>query len=288
MNNQNTSAISLRDVPTRLLDSARWTNINSFAKTEIKGLQLLNAPPPEGPFVEFWNTYPEGEIARQRIHQQGRELCAEFRRLMQSEKIIAFGYPHMAVDYFACDADAFIRTQDALLATSDLVIAATGSWAAETRLDSWHAENERTVPIIYTWTEAHACAGHAVLITSNASLRDGFSSTGVPLFAITEWPDGPTERSEPACGAIFQPYGPVELGFTTNIAAELALDSLVGKDISLPHRTWVGSSNRLRDAGGVWSTVWRREPQFREEGNFVVLRLWPIAGMKSAAGEVAA
>jgi hypothetical protein len=174
-----------------------------------------------------------------------------------------------------------------LLDDSDLIIAATGNWSAETQLDAWHAGTGRSASIIYTWTEAHACAGHAALISKRGCLRCGFNETGVPNLTVTEWPAGQTHEREPACGAVFQPYGPVELGFTINVAAELALDVLVGNDVSMPHRIWIGSLRRLREAGGVWSAAWRSDQQFRSEGNFVLERPWPAA-CENCAGKAAA
>jgi hypothetical protein len=92
MQNKASSPISLRDVPAQLLDKARWTEILDFAQQENRALELLNAPPPDGPFKEYWNSYPEGEVRRQRIQHTGRELCAEFRQQLCSGVVIAFGY----------------------------------------------------------------------------------------------------------------------------------------------------------------------------------------------------
>jgi hypothetical protein len=92
MQNRNNSILSLREVPSRLLDRARWAAISSFATNETRALQLLNAPFLDGPYGQFWDTNPESEIARQRIHRQCRELCAEFRGLMRSGQLVAFGY----------------------------------------------------------------------------------------------------------------------------------------------------------------------------------------------------
>jgi hypothetical protein len=92
MQNNTASQISLRGVPSGLLDSSLWADILSFAETEIRALQLLNAPHPDGPFKDYWNTYPEGEFRRQRIHQAGRELSVNFRQLMGSGELVALGY----------------------------------------------------------------------------------------------------------------------------------------------------------------------------------------------------
>lgn len=50
--------------------------------------------------------------------------------------------------------------------------------------------------------------------------------TGTPDFRVVDWPDGLGQnREEPACGAHFQPYGPVELSFENAMVSDMALDS---------------------------------------------------------------
>jgi hypothetical protein len=126
--------------------------------------------------------------------------------------------------------------------------------------------------------EAHASAGHAVMLSSAKScLRCGFDNTGTALFRITAWPNGNHERQEPACGAMYQPYGPVELGFVNSVIGELALDVLLGEAQSGVHRMWIGSGKRVRQLGGSWSEAWLADPRFRDEGAFVAEREWPLA-----------
>ena len=92
-----------------------------------------------------------------------------------------------------------------------------GNWPAEALLDEWHTLHDRKFPIVYGWTEAHAAAGHAVTIAPRGSrLRDGLDATGLPWLFATQWSEE-TLKQEPACGATFEPYGPVELGFITSL-----------------------------------------------------------------------
>ncbi|HYD53552.1 MAG TPA: ThiF family adenylyltransferase [Gemmatimonadaceae bacterium] len=144
-----------------------------------------------------------------------------------------------------------------LLNSADLIVSAMGNWPAEGALNEWHLAAGRRSPIVYAWTEAHACAGHAVLVgRSGGCLRCGLSDHGVPRFEVTRWPDGKTTRAEPGCGATFQPYGPVELGHTTSLAAELALDALIRRLDNSIHRLWAASQDFVASCGGQWSTSW--------------------------------
>lgn len=87
------------------------------------------------------------------------------------------------------------------------------------------------LPVVYRWTEAHAVAGHAGAMTpGDGCLRCGLDRTGVPHVQVAAWPDEQAVAfEEPACGAHYQPYGPIELGFVTSLVAQLALDCLLGK-----------------------------------------------------------
>ena len=91
---------------------------------------------------------------------------------------------------------------------------------------------------------------------------------------VTEWGDAGPSR-EPACGAVYQPYGPIELSWVTAAAAALALDCLLDKISRTTHRIWVGPKGLLEGAGGSWNTSWVRERQGREDGGFLEERTWP-------------
>jgi hypothetical protein len=125
--------------------------------------------------------------------------------------------------------------------------------------------------------EAHACAGHAVTIAKNGRrLREGFDALGTPHLHATEWP-GPTTLREPACGAVFQPYGAVELSFSVGIIAEAVLRRLNRASAASTHFLWIGRAELLRAAGGNWSSRWRSTTGFRDEGGFVIDLPWPDA-----------
>jgi hypothetical protein len=73
-------------------------------------------------------------------------------------------FPHLQIEHRACDLHHLLWVEHDLLAAANLIVAATGSWAAESALNRWHLDQRRTRPILYGWTEAHACAGHGVAI----------------------------------------------------------------------------------------------------------------------------
>ncbi|RWC57896.1 MAG: hypothetical protein EOS54_03955 [Mesorhizobium sp.] len=171
------------------------------------------------------------------------------------------------------------RMEDVLLSAKDLVnvdliVSAVGDWGAEAMLDDWSKANGRPVPIVYGWTEAHACAGHAVAVMRGGrSFRDGFDATGLPHLRVAEFPY-PTVRQEPACGAVYQPYGPIELQGSVSVIAELALDVMLQPPSQSVHRLWIGRERYLRQMGGRWSPAWAKLMGGHKEGGFLHDRPW--------------
>ena len=67
-----------------------------------------------------------------------------------------------------------------------------------------------------------------------------------------KWAQDP-RRYEPACGAAFDPYGPVELGFVTSIVAQAALDAFSAQIRTGTHRIWLARRALVEAVGGTWS-----------------------------------
>lgn len=210
-------------------------------------------------------------------HSLGASYINQYKSKALAEKLRS-DFPHITVTHYEHDIDTIIRQYDNTLSHCHLVVSATGSWAADSRLDAWQEAVSRKVPIVYGWLEAHACAGHAVLIQDiNGSFRFGFDKTGLPHFHVTAWPSGTPLRSEPACGAIFQPYGPVELSFANGLIASLALDLLLNRVIGNVHKVWIGPRKQLIESKGTWSKEWKADKDFHENGGFILERSWPTA-----------
>ena len=64
---------------------------------------------------------------------------------------------------------------------------------------------------------------------------------------------GETRLREPACGALFQPYGAVELSGTVSLIANLALETTLGSRTESTHKMWVGSTALVEENGGSWN-----------------------------------
>ena len=154
-----------------------------------------------------------------------------------------------------------LQQDQELLGEADLIISATGNWAAESALNRWHIEVGRHLPIVYGWTEAHACAGHAVAIGHEGGcFQCHIGRTGAPSFKVVDWPDGGTEiQEEPACGAHYSPYGPIELSYVTAMVGDVALECLLTPPRRSFSRVFVSSWGRIEELGGQWSEEWIAE-----------------------------
>ena len=161
--------------------------------------------------------------------------------------------PHVGVESHNSSVQGLLLRPDNPLAEVDLIVSALGDWPAESMLDEWHVNSNTRFPIVYGWTEPHAAAGHAVIISSSEGrLRDGLSAAGQPNVVATQWTKD-TRRYEPACGAAFEPYGPVELGFVTALVSQAALDSLFFPVEAPTHRIWLARRTFVEAVGGTWT-----------------------------------
>ncbi|MFZ5682441.1 MAG: ThiF family adenylyltransferase [Pseudomonadota bacterium] len=185
-------------------------------------------------------------------------------------------FPHLTIEHRDCDLLHLLHTEQDLMVAADLIVSATGSWAAESALNRWHVAHGRDQPIVYGWTEAHACAGHGVAIAKEGGcLQCQIGRTGAPSFKVVEWPEGgDANQEEPACGAHYQPYGPIELNYVTAMISELALDCLLNPLLHSSTRVFVTSQDRIASLGGRFSEAWLSSYGERDAGVRTVDRPW--------------
>jgi sulfur-carrier protein adenylyltransferase/sulfurtransferase len=169
----------------------------------------------------------------------------------------------------------FLEEQPEVISNADLIVAATGDWGTEAMISDWHIGAAKRPPVVFGWAEDHACAGHAVaLARTGACLRCGFDEYGRSLFRVTKWPNGTSLRKEPGCGAVFQPYGPVEMSYISSTVVELALDVLLGTAAPDTHRIWAARKSLLQTCGGEFSDMWTTSFPEASSGGMVRERVW--------------
>jgi molybdopterin/thiamine biosynthesis adenylyltransferase len=180
-------------------------------------------------------------------------------RYLGKSKAVSLGlelqqnFPHLTVRGFHMGWEEFHRRHIREFQSSAIVLSLIGDWNSEVLLNRMHLESGKTQDFLYGWTEDFAAAGHAVVVRSTGGcFCCHFDSIGNAERRLVHVSEG-TRRQEPACGALFQPYGPVELSSTVSIISSLALECLLKRVDASIHWMWKGSTAHLRQGGGEWN-----------------------------------
>lgn len=218
-------------------------------------------------------------------HELGA-MSVGFSKAEQLACLIRRQLPHIesVEDHFA-RWEEVERDNPNVLAGADLIVSTTGAGGAELALNAWHMAQARSVPIAYGWTEPHACAGQVVVVgSSGACFGCCVNKFGASKLQVTEWP-AETALQEPACGAVFQPYGPIELQHIAAMIAEAVVGRLLSPERSEPeYRVWMSSSEMLATAGGRWTKEWeQRMPAKRHGGSLVTVPLTAAPDCRACA-----
>ncbi|MBN9506671.1 MAG: ThiF family adenylyltransferase [Altererythrobacter sp.] len=156
-----------------------------------------------------------------------------------------------------------------IFAQANLVVSTIGSWSHEAELNARQLETGHPATILYAWAEPHAAAGHAVLIGKiGGCLACGLSPTGEALFRAAEFAV-PTLQREAACGNYFQPYGASEITAIASMAADLALDHLLGRADGGAYRIVSGREAAMARSSGAWTDDWRAATAGRPSATMV-------------------
>lgn len=190
-------------------------------------------------------------------HPLGASAVGRHKADALAERLQA-DFPHLSIEARTSDLHWLLQSDAELLRHADLIVSATGSWQAESALNHWHVAEGRSKPVLYAWTEPHACAGHAVAIGADGGcFQCNMGRTGIPSFSVVEWPgEHNGTEEEPACGAHYSPYGPVELGYVTAMVSDVALDCLLDPPSRSFSRVVTASQRRIDALGGRWSEEW--------------------------------
>ena len=199
--------------------------------------------------------------------------CSKAKRLEQE---IIKAYPHLGDISSRCEhVGPKARSLMDKVTSCDLIVSTMGNWAAENFLNDVQQGREHFPTILYGWMEPNAAAAHAVLIPQGtACLRCGVNDKGYPNLTVTSWDNGYDMLQEPACGALFTPYGPIELCWAHALLAGSVIDAITGQCTSAVHRVWIGYQNRIEAAGGAWSEKWITEMGDPGTGGLTRERMW--------------
>jgi sulfur-carrier protein adenylyltransferase/sulfurtransferase len=168
-------------------------------------------------------------------------------------------FPHHCIRGKNVSAQTFLREQGNKLCEFDLLLSLTGDWEVDSLLNDLYLDpSQSPQAVLFGWAEAHAVAGHAVLLSgTNGCLLCHTSDNGLPSLRVAEWKQA-TTLSEPVCGGVFQPYGPVEIASVNSMIGSLALEFLAGKVSGNVHRVYASDDISIQEAAGEVTQEWIR------------------------------
>ena len=170
---------------------------------------------------------------------------------------------------------------------ADLIVSTTGAWAVDAQLNELSLSTKEMPSVLYGWTEAHAVAGHAVLIPNEkACLACNFNNTGVHNNQTVDWGKKNTLKREAACGTFFQPFGPIELSFINALIADTALTEMLGASKNAICSSWLASRKKVEALGGKWSDNWVNKFGDPGEGGFQIQKDWEQNAKCHVCGKV--
>jgi hypothetical protein len=182
-------------------------------------------------------------------NSHGKPKALEVAALLQVR------FPHHEIKGFRTSAQTFLRENEATIANMDLIVCVTGDWATDIFINERYVHS--ALPkVLFGWTEPHAVAGHGVLLSDwNCCLRCHFDDAGTFELRVSQW-DEETQLQEPACGGIFQPYGPVELAMINAMISSVALEALGGELVESVHRVYATDQTTVSKLGGRFTDKW--------------------------------
>ncbi|QBX99324.1 hypothetical protein E2K80_00055 [Rhodophyticola sp. CCM32] len=158
----------------------------------------------------------------------------------------------------------------------DLIVSAMGNWSAENALNHWHLRHRQSLNLIYGWTEDHALAGSAAVISNEGGcLACGIDRIGNLIQPLTTWPSTQELQTEPSCADHYRHYGATELANVTNMISRVVVDELVLPSTEGYRKNWIGSLSEVKALGGM-ITPWANKIVGPDTiGEVMAMSQWP-------------
>jgi hypothetical protein len=138
---------------------------------------------------------------------------------------------------------------------TSIIVACLGDWPADGQLGEWQRGEHSVPPIVYGWLDKFGTASHAIALTNGGpTLSCILDADGEMRAPETYWEGDMRTQAEPACGTLFQPYGPLDVAHAESLVARLCIDVLTGEVKPPCHRVHASSTAQLEGSGGKWSS----------------------------------
>ena len=169
-----------------------------------------------------------------------------FSKAKSLARVLRMEMPHLRVEAFAAAWRDVHDLQSLAFSTCDLFVSTVGSWTAEHDLNYLLRKGDLPPAGLFTWIEAHAVAGHAVLVhpTQGGCMECVMDPWGA--YADRTCEPGPSARVSAGCAGSYQPYGVAEMLPTASLAVQTGVDFLTGRITSSERRSWLGPESLYR------------------------------------------
>jgi hypothetical protein len=189
-------------------------------------------------------------------------------------RILRRRYPHMhRVEAQDLSWQALLAKEPAIFQNATLIVACLGEWGADGPLGEWHARSGLPAPVVYGWLDEYGTASHAVALASaGPGLSCILGTDGDLRVPETLWQGGSLIQAEPACGNLFQPYGPLDVAHAEALVSRLCIDMLADTVAPPIHRIYAGPTAQIAAAGGEWSDEHKKHRPADYDGPFEYVR----------------
>lgn len=179
--------------------------------------------------------------------------------------ILRSRFPHIRqVQHFPVSWQEQYSNDPTILEQATLVVACMGDWGGDGQLGEWQRRPGRP-PVVYGWLDEHGSATHALALSNTGpALSCILDSAGFLRVPETRWEGEGVMQSEPACGTLYQPYGPIDAAVGEVLVSRLCIQLLAGELSPPRHHVSARSTAELQRAGGSWSDAHlkHRPPNF--------------------------
>lgn len=164
--------------------------------------------------------------------------------------------PYIRIKQFVCRIEDILRDHIINLKDYDLVISATGNVTVELFLNEHLHYIRNSPPAIYAWLDPLGIGGH-MLLTHNqvgAGCLECLYTHSTPQDHLTNRVSFAASgqrfgRDLSGCGSLHTPYGSIDAVRTANLASQLAIEVLTGKEDKASLVSWKGDASLFEELG---------------------------------------
>ena len=150
-------------------------------------------------------------------------------------------------DAVAADADLFSK--------HDVVVSTVADWRCERPLNAL-ARTAPLPPIIFSWLEPFAVAGHCLVVGKNGGCFEcGCDRFGHFLDAVAQFAEPPLSKEPGGC-THYQHYGPIALMPIASLVAAVAINTALETPTASALHSWVSGDDHFRSVGARISPAW--------------------------------